>query len=130
MFPAVLAAFVAGVFLLQQQATLPAKPMLAASPAAIVLGALALHARWRNESSTAGFAAAVLLAASLAAGFAYSGWRAHGRLDVALAPADEGRDIELVGVIAGLPAAMERGLRFECVVEQVVTAGVFVPPRL
>jgi competence protein ComEC len=57
-----------------------------------------------------------------AAGFAYSGWRAQERLDVELAAEDEGRDIELVGVVSGLPAAMERGLRFEFAVEEVVTA--------
>lgn len=52
------------------------------------------------------------------------------RLDVALAPADEGHDVEIIGVVAGLPAAIERGVRFDFAVEQVQTAGVQMPPRL
>jgi len=132
MLPAALAACVAGVFLLQQQAALPARAMLAAlALAALAFGALALSSRLRRDvDEVRHLAAAVLLAASCAAGFAYAGWRAHERLSVELAPADEGRDVVLVGVVAGLPAAMERGARFEFVVEQVLTAGVSVPPQL
>jgi len=131
MLPAALAAFVAGVFVLQQQAALPGRLILAAlALAAIASAAPALRVRLQGEAAGQRFAAAVLLAAACVAGFAYAGWRAHERLDVALAPADEGRDIEIVGVVAGLPAAMERGLRFEFAVEQVATAGVAVPPRL
>lgn len=83
-----------------------------------------------EERAAAALAAAVLLGASFALGFAYAGWRAADRLAVALAPADEGRDVELIGVVAGLPAAMERGVRFEFAVERVVSPGVAVPPRL
>ncbi len=133
MLPAALGAFVAGVFLLQQQADLPARMLLAAAAAAaaaVVLGALALRARLERDAERRRFAGAVLLLASFAAGFAYAGWRAHERLDVALAPADEGRDVELVGTVAGLPATLERGLRFEFEVERVVTPGIAVPQRL
>ena len=131
MIPAVLAAFVAGVFLLQQQAALPARIALAGlALAAVAFGALALRARRRRGAVGQGPATAVLLAAACATGFAYAGWRAHDRLDVALSPADEGNDVEIVGIVAGLPAAMQRGLRFEFEVEQVATAGVAVPPRL
>ncbi len=131
MLPAALAAFVAGVFLLQQQASLPARfALVGVAAVATVLGVLAQQAHRRREASTTGFAAAVLLAASCAAGFAYAGWRAHERLQVALAPADEGRDVEVVGVVAGLPARLERGVRFEFAVEQVVAPAVVVPPRL
>ena len=131
MLPAALAAFAAGVFVLQQQAALPGRLTLAAlALAAVASAALALRARLQGETTGQRFAAAALLTASCAAGFAYAGWRAHERLDVALAPADEGRDVEIVGVVAGLPAAMERGLRFEFAVEEVATAGVSVPPRL
>lgn len=115
MLPAALAAFVAGVFILQQQASLPARAFLVGlALLAIIFGGLAYQARRRKEmSSGSGLAAAVLLAASSAAGFAYAGWRAHERLDVALAPADEGREIGVVGVVARLPAKLERGVRFE-----------------
>jgi competence protein ComEC len=131
MLPAALAAFVAGVFLLQQRSSLPAAATLAAlALAAAAFGALARRAQLRRDAIGPGPAAAVLLAAACAAGFAYAGWRAHDRLDVALSPADEGKDVEIVGIVAGLPSAMERGLRFEFEVEQVATAGVAVPPRI
>lgn len=131
MLPAALAAFVAGVFLLQQQAALPSRSLLAAlALAAVVLAALVLRRRPRGSWPARRLGGAALLAASLAAGFAYAGWRAHERLEVALPQADEGRDIGLVGVVAGLPSVMERGQRFEFEVEQVLTAGVEVPPRL
>jgi competence protein ComEC len=131
MLPAALAAFVAGVFVLQQQAELPTRGILAGlAVAAAAFGALALSARRRREVTGERFAAAVLLAASCAAGFAYAGWHAHERLEVALAPADEGRDVEIVGVVAGLTAAMERGVRFEFAVEQVIPADVSLPAQL
>jgi competence protein ComEC len=131
MLPAALAAFVAGVFLLQQQAALPSRAMLAVlALAAGAFGALALRARLQRDVAGPGPAAAVLLAAACAAGFAYAGWRANDRLDVALSPGDEGKDVGIVGIVAGLPSTMERGLRFEFEVERVATPGVPVPPRL
>ena len=149
MLAAALAAFIAGVFVLQQQAELPSLGLLAAlALVAVALGVLALGARLREESAlsapealspgaprrqepaAAWVAAAVLLACSFALGFAYAGWRAADRLAVALAPADEGRDVDLIGVVAGLPSRIERGVRFEFVVEQVATAAAAVPPRL
>jgi competence protein ComEC len=131
MLPAALAAFVAGVFLLQQQAALPAPATLAAlALVALVLGALALRGRRQQDADEKWFAAAIVVTCACAAGFAYAGLRAQQRLEVALPYADEGRDVEIVGVVAGLPTAIERGQRFEFEVEQVVTAGVSVPPRL
>jgi competence protein ComEC len=129
MTAAALAAFVAGVFLLQTRGQLPAGGALVALGfAALALGALALRARQREAQAGKGFAAAVLLAAAASAGFVYAAWRAHERLAVALAPADEGRDLEVVGIVAGLPAALERGVRFELIVERAAAASV--PPRL
>ncbi len=131
MLPAALAAFVAGVFLLQQQAALPARSALAAfGLAAVAFIALALRAWRQPHDSRRLLAAPVLLAAACAAGFAYAGWRAQQQLALALSPADEGSDVEVVGVVAGLPAAIERGQRFEFRVEQLHTAGRSVPPRL
>ncbi len=131
MLAGTLAAFVAGVFILQQQAELPGPgPRLAIALAALAFGALALRARVRRDVAERTVASAVLLAASTGLGFVYAAWLAQGRLAVELASADEGRDVEIVGVIAGLPSPNERGVRFEFVVEQVATAGVSVPPRL
>ncbi len=53
------------------------------------------------------------LPAAFAVGFCWALLLAHQRMDDRLAPELEGRDIEVVGVVSGLPAAMERGLRFE-----------------
>ena len=131
MFAPTLAAFVAGVFLLQQAASLPARSWLGAvALAALGLALLALRARRRGDAAAARFAAVALLAASAALGLSYAGWRAQERLAVSLAPADEGRDVDIVGVVAGLPATLERGVRFEFAVEQSGTPGIAVPPRL
>jgi competence protein ComEC len=132
MAAAALAAFVAGVFVLQQQPTLPARTLLAAAAgAALILAAMALRSRRRRDGAReARVAAAVLLAAAFTLGFSYAGWRAHERLAVALSSQDEGRDVALVGIVAGLPAAMERGVRFEFLVEAVETPAVSVPPRI
>jgi competence protein ComEC len=46
-------------------------------------------------------------------GFCWALGLAHIKLADRLAPELEGRDIEVVGAVAGLPAAGERGLRFE-----------------
>jgi competence protein ComEC len=55
----------------------------------------------------------LLLAGSGAlVGFGYSAWRAEARLADALPAAAEGRDLELVGIVAGLPQLTERGTRF------------------
>src|SRR3970040_1765497 len=91
-------AFSAGVLLLQQQAALPAWPWLAALPACAALGA------WRR---------AFLVPAAFAAGFLWAAGCAQLRLADRLAPALEGRDLEVAGVVSGLPAASERSLRFE-----------------
>jgi competence protein ComEC len=50
---------------------------------------------------------------SFAIGFCWALGMAHLKLADRLAPELEGRDIEVVGIVAGLPAAGERGLRFE-----------------
>jgi competence protein ComEC len=101
MTPALLA-FAAGVLLLQLQAGLPPMAWLWALPACVAT------AVWRG---------ALLVPLSLAAGFLWAAGYAHHRLAERLAPALEGRDLEVIGVIAGLPAAGERSVRFEFEVE-------------
>ena len=53
------------------------------------------------------------LPAAFAVGLCWALGMAHLKLADRLAPELEGRDIEVVGVISSLPAAGERGLRFE-----------------
>lgn len=109
-------AFAAGVLILQWQAELPAVAWLVAAAA----GGLALFAAaWRWPWF------AVPAAAFL--GFAWAGGWAMHRLADALPPAHEGRDLELVGVVASLPQAFENGVRFEFDVER---SSLSVPSRI
>jgi competence protein ComEC len=89
--------FAAGALLLQQQATLPHATWLLAAPACA-----AAAWRWR----------ALTLPAAFAIGFLWAAACAQLRLAERLAPQLEGRDLEVVGVVASLPAATDRGLRF------------------
>lgn len=66
------------------------------------------------------------LAAALA-GFAWAAAMGQWRLADALPAQNEGRDIRVAGVVAGLPQAFENGLRFDFDVEQAEAA---VPSRI
>lgn len=94
-------AFAAGAALLQLQAALPAPAW------ALALLPLAF---FRRQSLAA-------VALALGAGFFWAAWLAHQRMDDWLRPALEGRDVEVIGVVAGLPGVTERGVRFELDVE-------------
>ena len=96
-------AFAAGVLLLQQQAELPPAAWLWAIAPCVALAA------WRRE---------LLIPAALAVGFLWAAGCAHWRMADWLEPALEGRDLSVVGVVAGLPAGTESGLRFELDVER------------
>jgi competence protein ComEC len=117
-------AFAGGVWLLQQQATLPSIAWLGG------LGAGALLLLGLRESAPAArrFVAPVLLVAAAASlGFVWAAAFAQLRLADELPAALEGRDIELTGVVAGLPQALERGVRFEFDVEPAADG---VPPHI
>ena len=128
--------FARGVWLLQQQPVLPSVPWLAELGAGAVL-LLALRKSALARSACLGFrfagrqrrfvAAAMLLSAGAGLGFVWAASFAHMRLAEELPAAIEGRDIELTGVVAGLPQALERGVRFEFDVEQ---AAPGVPPHI
>lgn len=66
----------------------------------------------------------------IAMGFLWAVGMAQWRLADRLDPAWEGRDIDLVGVVASLPQVLERGVRFEFAVEHVQTPGAVVPQRI
>jgi competence protein ComEC len=130
--PWLLAAFVGGVFVLQQQAALPPLPW-AVTLAVSALLLLALAA-WRGSGTGQGARRrawfTLALAAAAVAGFAHAATFAHLRLADELAFADEGRDVVVTGVVASLPAQLERGTRFEFAVEEVTPAEVHVPQRV
>ena len=114
-------AFVFGVWLLQQQATLPSPVWFAALLLIGLPFLLRRHAALFRIS---------VVSVSLLVGFLWASGVAHLRLADALPSEWESRDIQLVGVVASLPQLQERGERFLFDVERVVTNGAVVPPRI
>lgn len=94
--------FALGAALLQSQPALPSLWWALSLP---VLGWLALR-----KPGTAFVFTFVL-------GFLWAALLAHGRMADWLAPELEGRDLQVVGVVSGLPAVGERSVRFELDVE-------------
>jgi len=120
--------FTLGAWLLQQQAVLPDSVwawLLLIFPFILILS----FWRWNNLISR--FAHALLLAAvACGCGFYYAAWQAEQRLVVSLPEEWQGRDIEVIGVVAELPRRYERGLRFIFDVERTVTPQVSVPQHV
>ncbi len=116
-------AFLLGALALQQQAALPAFGL--ALPGLAVLLAASLLARDRRLGR-----AVLLAAAGGLIGFGHAAWRAELRLADALPFSWEGADVELVGIVSGLPQPAESGTRFTFEVEQVRTPGAAVPREL
>jgi competence protein ComEC len=121
-----LLAFCAGVFWLQQLPDLPDAAWLWALP--LILGPFLLpdfkYAWLRHARMLA------VLASCVALGLAWAGWRAHARMADALPPAWEGVDVEVIGVVAGLPDRDVHGERFDFRVEEVLTRDARVPARV
>lgn len=121
MLPGIIA-FGAGVWLLQQQAVLPGLFWAWLVPPSMLL----LHGlRARPVAFRL-----LLYGFCFGAGFFWAAAFAHLRMAESLPAAWEGRDVRIVGVIAGLPVANERGLRFEFDVERVDTPGARIPPHI
>jgi len=107
-------AFAAGVVLLQTQAALPA---LAWALALVPASVSALKYK------------RLIPIVAFGGGFFWAAYCAQERMSDWLAPQLEGRDIEVVGVVTGLPAPGERGVRFEFDLES-ATRGERVPSRV
>jgi competence protein ComEC len=118
--------FVAGVVWLQQQAELPAPSWTWVLATALFASAFTAPGNGRLHLVRA----AILGAAWGVAGFALAAWSAHARLADALPAEWEARDISIVGVIASLPQADDRRVRFDFDVEGVMTPGASVPRRI
>jgi competence protein ComEC len=114
-------AFAAGVLLLQTSGELPSAALWLAGGGLACLP-VALCARPATR--------ALFLVGCLLLGFGWAAWRAEIRLADELGREWEGRDVEVVGTIAGLPQDFERGVRFEFAVEQRLTDGAIVPDNL
>jgi len=120
--PAFALTFVAGAWVLQQ---LPWLPPLSWGWGLVPL--VAFFYGFRKRSAIRRLLPAVL---GLAFGFGWAAWLAHGRMADELPPEWEGRDIAIVGVVAGLPGIHDRGERFDFDVESVQTPGAVVPRRI
>ncbi len=113
--------FLAGTACLQQAAALPPSRTLGLAAACLLAVRLARSAPAR---------AVLLAAAGLVAGCDLAAWRAEVRLADELPRAWEGRDIEIEGVVSGLPQPGERGTRFLFDPVTVHTPDAVVPTRL
>ena len=103
------AAFVLGCTLLQHESRLPSFHPLWIAAVALAVAAIARPraARW----------AAVVVAGGLL-GYGYAAWRAEERLAESLPFALEGQDVRVSGIVASLPQADARGVRFVLHVER------------
>ena len=110
--------FVAGAALLQTRPALPDPWHLLAC----ALGAIVLLLALRGGARAA-------LAGGLF-GFCWAAVLAHAAMSQELARADEGRDIALIGTVAGLPHDFGEGLRFHFEVEATLDGAARVPPKL
>ncbi len=123
-----LTAFAVGVVTLQSVPALPAWCGALLAVSMLGSGFLAWTERVVAVPTFAHCACAGVLA--VCAGFGYAGWRAELRLDDALPPAWEGRDIRLTGIVDELPTSTANGMRFALAVESVATPDAVVPRRL
>ena len=115
--------FALGVWALQRAAELPA---LQGAWALLLLAAALGLSRFSDASRRwAGIVALAVLAFST--GYYWAAARAHARIADALPLEWEGRDMVLVGVVASLPQASDRSVRFELDVESVSTPGARAP---
>ncbi len=125
-------AFALGAAWLQ---TRPALPPLLWSAALPLLGLLALGWPGANRFPKPGLvvrrlALLALLSLAFLTGFFYAAWRADLRLSEHLSAQWEGRDVALVGRVAGLPETTPNGLRFVLDIAAVHTPGAQVPERV
>lgn len=120
-------AFVLGALLLQQQ---PQLPDMSLAVGWVLAAGLALFLR-RYCTDPALFAGRFFLhGVVLGAGFLWAAFCAQARLADALPQAWEGRDISLIGVVAGMPQRDRQKIRFRFDVEQVLTPDATVPERI
>ena len=119
--------FVSGVWLLQQQ---PSLPELGWFWLLLFIPLLPLRIS-ESSSLTLYLVKEVWLKVTfLMLGFLFAAWMAQGRLSDSLPKAWEGKDIELIGVVSALPRLHETGVSFEFDTEQVITAGAHVPRHI
>ncbi|MFN0185399.1 MAG: DNA internalization-related competence protein ComEC/Rec2 [Aquabacterium sp.] len=133
--------WLAGIAWQLQQASLPAPALSGALVVSGLIVGLAVAVLGRRPSRAKGrfwqqhqptLALALWFLAAAACGFGLTSWRAEGRLAQGLAPAVEGRDLWVTGLVASLPQDGLIGIRFRFEVEQAALDGMpaVVPPVL
>jgi competence protein ComEC len=141
-------AFAGGIWWLQQQAGLPVAATLGGVclAAVIMLGAAwsgresalmkPLRSRAVEQTTLSSplrmmlgrlFSRALLVSGAACLGFLWAAGFAHWRMAEELPGSLEGIDIQITGVVSGLPQELERGLRFGFDVEQALPG---VPPHI
>ena len=114
-----------GVWLLQQQAALPDFTwawLLPGFVLALLVPSKPLLLRLARTALIAAFACVL--------GFYHAAWQAEQRLATSLPDEWQGRDIEVIGVVAKLPRSHEHGQRFSFAVEQILTPQASVPKNI
>lgn len=122
--------FVAGAVTLQHAPSLPSHAdvllLLIAAPAC--LGATRLAVRIRRNALRQSLRLLSKLLAGLVLGIAWAAWCAHAALAPHLDVKDEGRDLDVIGVVASLPYRFDGGVRFNLQVEHSLTPDARLPP--
>lgn len=120
--------FVAGAVLLQNQAALPAVPVLS-----LLLAIAFLFILLARKRSRPAIRFPVTACCGAIIGFAWAGLFAHYYLAQELPKEWEGRDVTVIGTVDSLPHYFERGVRFNFAVERIVDqqdATLVLPKRL
>ncbi|MES2408579.1 MAG: DNA internalization-related competence protein ComEC/Rec2 [Pseudomonadota bacterium] len=117
-------AFIAGVWLLQQQPVLPDLAWMWGLP--LLASTYWLPRRGWLSALRHG----LLLGTLFGAGFLFAAAVAEHRMQDALPQAWEGMNVALIGVVASLPVKTEHGQRFEFDVEHVNTPGAHIPRHI
>ena len=117
--------FAFGVWLLQQQATLPGF-----SWAWLLVGVPLVFFIPERSKPQRLLRSVILLGFSMGLGFYHADWQALQRMAVVLPDSWQGRDIEVIGVVADLPRKHEHGQRFSFVVENILTPQASVPQHI
>ncbi len=117
--------FAFGVWLLQQQAVLPD---LAWGGLTLLLAITLVLPR--NTLLQRKAYPALLAVFACTFGFFYAAFFAQQRLSDTLPAEWQGKDIQIIGVVAKLPTQHEYGLRFVFDVEKVLTPNAIVPPHI
>ncbi len=119
--------FLAGIFWLQQQ---PSLPDLWWWTLPLIFFAVAWSIRQAKGDLVRAARLMLAVVACVGLGIAWATFRAEIRMADELPREWESRDVEMIGVIASLPQVNERGTRMEFDVEKVLTPDAVVPKRI